>query len=234
MPAPIEQRHDDTSCSYLYQPNTGPGPAAATYGEKQVTLLVTARHAETGRLEYATKSLTYKVFFAHSLDDDADSEPNWFDVSGDDGAVPQLGSRGCRLRSDRQRLRELVIHHTDRCRWASTQAECTTPSRSSSPLRVGCPAGVHSAAQRESIAWPRSSPTNENMKNCGTTGTKMAPGQSALPSIQTIQRRATNPTQKATCCPTLMKSRRPGPIRHEAGHLRPKDAEMPRELQLVW
>jgi len=78
------------SCRYEYTPSTGDGPAVATYGAKNVSLMVSYRRIDTGQTGQTWKSATYKVFFNKSSDDDGDGNPNWYEYWGDDGAVPGL------------------------------------------------------------------------------------------------------------------------------------------------
>ncbi len=84
------------TCVHEYIPNTGPGPAPSTYGEKNVTLNITFKQTVSGLTGQVSKDHKYKVFFRKGSpgswgDDDGDDLPNWFQYwRRDDGAVPQL------------------------------------------------------------------------------------------------------------------------------------------------
>jgi hypothetical protein len=83
-------------CRYEYTPSTGAGPAANTYGEKNITLNLSYKHTASGASGQTSNNHIYKVFFdkgtaAAWADDDGDGEPNWFEYWADDSAVAGLG-----------------------------------------------------------------------------------------------------------------------------------------------
>lgn len=86
----------DHNCLHEYTPARGPGPSIETYGEKEVTLIVTYRHKASGATGQVSKKHSYKVFFEKNGNDNkgesGDKGPNWFEYWGDDGAVPGLNA----------------------------------------------------------------------------------------------------------------------------------------------
>jgi hypothetical protein len=80
----------EDSCRWTYKPKEGKGPRRDTYGQKNLNLRVVYRYGVQSSALALSKSVEHKVFFSKKGDDDSDSEPNWFDYWGDDGAVPGL------------------------------------------------------------------------------------------------------------------------------------------------
>jgi len=80
----------DDDCRWKYQPKKGEGPQRDTYGDKNLTLTIVYDFGVNESALDLSKSKQYKVFFSKKGDDDSNSQPNWFDYWGDDGAVPGL------------------------------------------------------------------------------------------------------------------------------------------------
>ena len=80
----------DDNCRWTYKPKEGKGPRRDTYGQKNLKLRVVYRYGVESSALALSKSVDHKVFFSKKGDDDSDSDPNWFDYWGDDGAVPGL------------------------------------------------------------------------------------------------------------------------------------------------
>jgi hypothetical protein len=79
-------------CRYEYLPSTGAGPTASTYGEKDITLILSYKHTPSGSPAVTFATHKFKVFFEKAGDDDGDGEPNWYEYWSDDGAVPGMNA----------------------------------------------------------------------------------------------------------------------------------------------
>jgi hypothetical protein len=89
----------DDSCRWKYKPKKGEGPKRDTYGDKNLKLTIVYDFGVNASALDLSLSKQYKVFFSKKGDDNSNSQPNWFDYWGDDGAVPGLDDSNVNYRA---------------------------------------------------------------------------------------------------------------------------------------